>query len=129
MDSLAARLKHIKESSNASLRSDSRESTPLKTFLYIYSLTSRECYKDYMLGARALYKFLAPIELPDFAAIDENYRVPTILQTYEMQEVAKLLATQFLVPFAPIEDKIIEQNRCMRAILHCMYREVLVELY
>jgi len=127
--SLAKRMLELKENSNTSPLSLSRESTPLKYFLYIYTQANSECYRDYMQGAKALYKFLAPVEFPDFTAIDENYNVPRILQTYEMQEIAKILATQFLVPNAPLEERLKVEARCMRAILHTMYREVLVEIY
>lgn len=103
--------------------------TPLSTFLLLYSKSQHDCYIEYMEGARALYAFLSPVEYPEeyLRAIDENYTVPSLLKGYESSQLATIVAN--CPPYMHIDEKIIAHKRAERAILTCMYRDVLVELY
>ena len=61
----------------------------LEQYLHIYSKTTTDCYVNYMQGARALKRFMHPVIFP---AIPKNYIAPSILISYEVQELAKLLS-------------------------------------
>jgi len=81
-------LSSLRESVNTSVRSEVKSSTPLATFLHIYNSAWRECYTDYMEGAKVLASFLAPIEIPNTKSA---YTPPTMVCGYEMTELAKHL--------------------------------------
>jgi len=66
------------------------DKTPLWVFLYLYEKSERECYIEYMRGAKALYKFISPIAFPDYSA-RELEKVPTGLQGYTSQELARAI--------------------------------------
>ncbi len=81
--------------------------TPLATYLYIYSYASLECYINYMEGAIALAKYLAPIDIQA-----GNFAVPDILASYELMELASILkphtVDHYLITTPQIENAIYE---------------------
>lgn len=80
--------------------------TPLATYLYIYNYAQYECYIDYMKGAKALAKYLAPIDIKGIDII-----IPDLLVSYDLQEIAKLLQPHTVIPLKiyQIENAIYEQ--------------------
>ena len=85
--------------------------TPLSTFLHIYTHAETECYINYMEGAKALAKYLAPIEVTTGAWIDTSFKMPDLLASYDLYELAKILKphlTTLLLPYQ-IENAIYEQ--------------------
>ncbi|PHQ81753.1 MAG: hypothetical protein COB66_01390 [Coxiella sp. (in: Bacteria)] len=117
-------LSHLREKLNTSPLSTedhSRHPTPLATFLLIYTKAEKECYIDYMEGARRLVKFLSPISIPCYP---ESYRVPALLSGYSTYEVAKIL-----LPGNPavegIQSYLTRLEVVERAICFCMIEEVL----
>lgn len=113
------RLAQLKALYDTTTVSDNKTPTPLWVYLYIYTRASGICYMNYMEGAKLLYKYLSPIELPidKFAAIeDEHCPVPTLLSGYDSWELAKI-----------IDPK--NPRRASRAIMISMYKEVLPLLY
>lgn len=66
--------------------------TPLWVFLAIYLKARRECYIDYMEGAKALVEFLKPIKFPAESEL-EAIRMPKFYQgSYEAMELIKCLS-------------------------------------
>lgn len=92
---LAERLAKLRENTNTSMTSDSSSTTPLSTYLEIYNKASSyegSCYTNYMEGAKILYKYLSPIEIP---VIDDSLLptyIPAIFHKYEIQQIASILA-------------------------------------
>ena len=84
--SMSARLASLRQTANTSVRSEETGTTSLKDFLHIYTASSHECYVDYMAGARALHKYLAPVFVPY-----TGNSVPQLLMNYELTELAKIL--------------------------------------
>ena len=67
--------------------------TPLATFLYIYTHASYECYVDYMAGAKLLASYLSPIDIRDAPV-----RLPDVLASYELTELARALVPYTTIP-------------------------------
>jgi hypothetical protein len=65
--------------------------TSLDTYLYIYNYARIECYISYMAGAKALARYLAPIDIKEIHAT-----VPDMLVSYELTELAKVLQPHML---------------------------------
>lgn len=86
---LSERLASLRQSADTSVRSNETAHTSLRSFLYIYNRAKDECYADYMLGARELYKYLAPIE----SRPPEHYTrsLPDMLMSYELTGLAQIL--------------------------------------
>ena len=68
--------------------------TPLHVLLSIYSKAEIECYKNYMEGAKTLYKYLSPIDYqwdkyPQ--ALAPGFRVPGALASSPIQELSKII--------------------------------------
>jgi len=57
--------------------------------LYIYERAEEECYPNYMEGAKALYKYLSPIGIPDTHAL-RRMKTPSCFYSYETQELEKI---------------------------------------
>ena len=113
-------------------RSELDTPTSLATFLLIYSRAEHECYVDYMQGAKDLAEWLAPIEYPDFAFIDDRYKVPSLLKGYSSIQIAEIISKSTLVEgdnSKVIEEKLAKRARAERAVLASMFRQVLPELY
>ena len=81
--------------------------TPLATYLYIYTHASYECYINHMEGAKALAKYLAPIDI-DIQIIVSA--MPDILCSYELVSLAKVLKPHTTIPLSAnqIENAIYE---------------------
>lgn len=102
--------------------------TPLRTFLALVNKADKECYVDYMAGAKALYTFLAPIDIPDYNS--QLYVVPPVLQGYYLWELAKILSPRdigedqesWLARLARAEKAIlIESLKVLQVELACSY--------
>ena len=61
--------------------------TPLSVFLEIYNKARHESYIDYMYGAKLLYTWLSPIDIPNTSEIDS-----IIIHNYEINELATILS-------------------------------------
>jgi len=72
--------------------------TPLATYLYIYTNCDYEAYLNYMEGAIALAKYLAPIDIQIVTAI-----VPDMLASYELTELARVLKPHITIPLSTIQ--------------------------
>lgn len=91
---LAERLAQLRESTNTSMVSNNLSPTSLSTYLAIYNKAKNEgdCYINYMEGAKILYKYLSPIEIP---VIPDNLLptyIPRLFHGYEVQQLAMILA-------------------------------------
>lgn len=89
---ISSQLAALREKSNPSTTSDSKSSTPLATYLAIYNKSSYECYTSYMEGARVLYKWLSPIDIPEIPEDKLPKQIPGLFNTYAIQQLAKILA-------------------------------------
>ena len=128
MSSLAERLASIRENANTSPRSETIEATPLRTFLFLYTKANTECYEEYMEGAKALYKYLAPLYFPYIPAIyNIDCPVPSLLRGYESLELAKVITPR--LPEDSLEVYLAKLSLADRAIMFSMFIEVLPELY
>lgn len=79
--------------------------TPLATFLCIYTHAHHECYINYIEGAKALARYLAPIDIQIV-----NSAIPDMLASYELQELAKVLKPHTTIPLSinQIENAVYE---------------------
>ena len=66
-----------------------RATTPLWVFLYLYEQANEECYPSYMAGAKSLYRYLSPIEIPDTYEL-RRPKALNSLCSYETQELEKI---------------------------------------
>ena len=69
--------------------------TPLATYLYIYTHASYDSYINYMEGAKALAKYLAPIYIGNLVY---DFVIPDMLASYELMELAKVLQPHTTAP-------------------------------
>jgi hypothetical protein len=88
--SLLERMAAIRENSNMSTSSEAVNPTRLEDFIRIYN-KSRECYTDYMKGAKLLYEYLSPIEIPN-TLIFTNSDTPALLHAYELGRLAEIVS-------------------------------------
>ena len=70
-------------------RSSDRTPFPLAAYLTLYSKAPIECRNNNMEGARTLKSWLGPIEFDPAAKLSG---MPELLQTYEFEELVKLLS-------------------------------------
>ena len=96
LPSLSARLAALRESKNPSIKSTDSSSTSLATFLSIYNkakdiddTVNGSCYTDYMAGAKLLYNWLSPIDIPVLPNLPTN--VPAVFHQYEVNQLADIL--------------------------------------
>jgi hypothetical protein len=71
----------------------SRSAFPLPAFMSLYLSANRECYIEYMQGAKCLANYLAPLAIPL-----STTTVPDMLRTYELAYLAKALAPYTSIP-------------------------------
>ncbi len=107
----------------------SSTSTPLWLFLYVYSKAQHLCYIDNMAGAKALYKYLSPIKLP------ENFSkniLPELLYSYELQQIEQLLVPApdrlYIENIAGVDKWVADRARARKQLEYSMIREVLPRL-
>lgn len=94
-----------KKASQIATCSSNNNSVPLSLFLAIHSKTPKECYINYNEGSKALLTWLTsssnpdgtarvskPLEYPAMKEL-EHIKIPRLLNTYQLGELAKLLAT------------------------------------
>jgi len=67
----------------------SNNATPLIALLRLYSKASYVCDMDYMEGLHALYKYLAPVELPE---APKAFRYSSLLTTYNIMKLSNIIA-------------------------------------
>ena len=84
MEALAALKAKLQE---ADPKSEERGSFPLTAYLTIYQKARRECYVDYMEGARLLKEWIGPLAFRTVSSIT----VPHMLRNYELYELAKII--------------------------------------
>lgn len=111
------KLAKLKELHDPEPRSSSK-GAPLITYLTLYAKSRRASYINYMEGAKALYFWLAPLEI----ILPKVYSYPDLLRSYESKELAKIIAPDVEDNIAKAEDAIIltltqEVETC--AIIHC----------
>ena len=91
---LSERMSKLKEENNISSTSDDKTPTPLWVFLYICEKSDRAYYTEYMAGAKALAKYLAPIEIHPMP----QKSPPDMLRSYETQELARIISPASKAP-------------------------------
>lgn len=81
------------------MSNNSNKSIPLWVFLYMYEKAEHECYIEYMRGAKALYRWLASEDGIAFPIVSvENIKIPSSLQGYSSQELAKIILENSFSP-------------------------------
>lgn len=85
---LKEKLAKMLEERNASTKSKAANSTPLSAYVIIYSKASSECYVDYMEGAKLLWDWLSPIEVPEEEVDNSKMKLYNLINTYEVQKLA-----------------------------------------
>lgn len=124
MSSLSSRLATIRENSNKSLKSDlATISTPLSAYIAIYNRSKKEGYANYMQGAKALYSYLSPIDIPDIPIESLPSYIPDIIHRYEVDRLANILAPK--ESFASIDQWLAERKRVERLIVYYTARDIL----
>ena len=88
-------MKLLRENSNTATTSDITTPTSLETYLRIYNKAKGSkdgggsCYTNYMQGAKALYKFLSPIEIPTDIIFNSTL-MPAVIHGYEVDQIAHI---------------------------------------
>lgn len=90
MSALLQRLAQLKEAQNTSIKSDSKEATPLWVFLHLYNKARSECYVDRMEGAKILYEWLSPLDIPEYPTV--RHAPSSFIIGYELTELAKIVS-------------------------------------
>ena len=93
---LTQRLAALKAMSNTRTYSDDKSLPYLSLYLAIYQKAESECYKNYMEGAKCLYTWLTsgdtiPLVVPPILSLVPLPKIPRLLYTYEMGELAKII--------------------------------------
>lgn len=114
--SIAARMAKLRQESNQSPRSNSINPSPLSLYLAIYNKANRECYIDYMQGAKDLYNWLTsngavPLEIEE----PSEFEIPKLSSNYSLVEIVKIL-----VP----KNNLKERARIHKAILVIIYKDL-----
>lgn len=122
--SLSARLAALRESKNPSPKSTDSSSTSLATFLSIYNKSRGECYINYMEGAKALYHWLSPIDIPTDTM--PLAKLPDFLITYEINQLAALLVP---TPDSYTEETFYENLRERKRVRSLMLYLTLKEVF
>lgn len=91
--SLAERMAAVREKHNTSYLSEATAPTSLEDYVRLYNKAGRLCYIDYMEGAKALYKFLSPICIPDDIIFTQS-KAPAMFHGYELIRVAEIVSGQ-----------------------------------
>ncbi len=93
---LALRLAALREGSNKSSVSEASNTTPLEAYVRLYNKAKGSedgggsCYTNYMEGAKFLYSYLSPIEVPSDIVFNST-PIPALVSGYELGEIAKIL--------------------------------------
>ena len=97
-EAIRQRLAAIKEQTNTSPLSACSQAVPtsLETYIRLYNKCGRECYLNYMAGAKALAAYLAPIHIPSETDItfSKTLRKTALIHGYEVQQLAFIIARQ-----------------------------------
>jgi hypothetical protein len=78
---------HLAKITNLKL---ANSSSPLSVFTTIYCKAYRECTVNYMEGALLLAQWLGDIDIYQY---HQGARIPRLLQTYEMQQLGRILSS------------------------------------
>ena len=62
---------------------------PMRRFLHIYNNAWKDCYPNYLEGAKLLHKFLAPVQIPKNIP---DYTGTLLTRNYELNELAKVMS-------------------------------------
>ena len=89
--------------------------TPLWVYLYLYTKADRECYLNYMEGAKALARWLGKIEMPHPILRS----IPKTFYNYETFELAKIVNPTRLAQ---------KQHETEKKIVTCLIEEVMPRL-
>lgn len=91
MTTLLERMKALKENANTSTISIEGKNTliPLEIFIRLYNKAGMYGYIDYMQGAKELYKFLSPIEIPSIQI--PKLKVPRLFHGYEVSALTNII--------------------------------------
>ena len=81
----------VREKHNTSYLSEAVAPTSLEDYVRLYNKAGRLCYIDYMEGAKALYKFLSPICIPQLVP-RKMHKMPALFHGYEVQQVAYIVS-------------------------------------
>lgn len=93
MPTLAERIAALRLASDDSTVSDATNPTSLEVFVRIYNKCKGEgsCYTDYMEGAKLLYTYLSPIEIPHLM-LSARPKLPALCDGYATQQLVKIVA-------------------------------------
>ena len=105
--SLIDRLNAIRAAHNTCSVSKDTTPTSLETFVRLYNKAGKECFLDYMAGAKALYKYLSPVEIPDSHPRVKytSYGLYNMYTTIELTYV--ILGSKQHPDFARVQDLIV----------------------
>ena len=92
METTASKLAKLQEKFSSLRKVEIHEPSdapfPLISLLTLYAKSPLELYMNYFEGFRLLANFLSPIDIPK---IENNKPVPSPLNNYEIQEIARIL--------------------------------------
>ena len=80
--SLTSRLQELRETSTP---------FPLAAYLHIYQAAIPDCYNNYFEGMKLLVNFLGAPQITALQNGKEEVRIPFLLRSYDLQELAKVL--------------------------------------
>lgn len=97
---LQDRLAALREGANTSVTSDATNPTSLETFVRLCNKAGSECFLDYMKGAKALYKYLSPVQTDVTIFFDgpDPSAVPGLVNAYALDQLTRIVSGETYGP-------------------------------
>lgn len=84
-------LAKVREQHSTVTTSDDVTPTSLETFVRMYNKAGKACFIDYMEGAKRLYAYLSPIEIPQGIVFTKDLPVAGLISAYSAQRLTQIL--------------------------------------
>lgn len=129
---IAERLASLRETTNTSLTSELESTpTPFSIFLSIYNKAGHDCFINYMEGAKAVYKWLSPIDIPDIPNHLLPKNIPGIVCNYTVEKISHLFYPLSLVQKDGMDTKewFSKINYIQKLVVYFTCKEIIHENY
>ena len=88
--------------------------TPLATILHIYTGAWHECYSEYLIGAKALLSYFAPISIPYRGNLSSMER---LFVSYEIDKLAAYIVDNNLAAYDREPTDLLGKYRLVEAVI------------
>jgi hypothetical protein len=114
---------------NPAARSEASNKSPMSLFIVLFTKSYTAYYKDYMLGAKYLLRWLTPIdweeqdgcpldlEIEKYPLIEDTSFKPTnLLGSYSLTELSRIIANAYCPMDKDFAKYMLESNKIYRAM-------------